>query len=131
VEGRRGEIMKRWIVFLLPIFSLISACEEKPYIMPTEYVLEFQVTGTAILANIEYQGIRGYYYAQKKIRLPWNYQETYYEINIGKPLYLSAQNLDSTGDLTVTIIANSIILKQATTTDPFGFIVVYGELPNP
>jgi hypothetical protein len=119
------------ITILILVFLAISSCDtsNEPYVYPTEYALEYQVTGTATRVNIEYQNLKGGYAKLMNVALPWNYQTHYYDSTVGTSVYLSAQNLDSVGNVTVTINAKGALYKQATTTDPYGFVAVYGALP--
>jgi len=127
--------MKRNIglAFLILIFFSISGCDvnKEPYVYPTEYDFEYQVTGTASRANIIYQDLRGNYIEKTNAALPWNYQTHYYDNQAGvTPVYLSAQSLDSApASVTVTINAKGALYKQATLSGDYVFVAVYGTLP--
>lgn len=116
---------------MILFFLAISSCDTRhePYVYPTEYALEYQVTGTATRVNIEYQDLTGAYAKVMNVVLPWNYQTPCYDSMVGTSVYLSAQNLDPFQDVTVTINAKGALYMQATTTDPYGFVAVYGTLP--
>ncbi len=120
----------RVLSFCFLISLLLIGCDsnQEPYVFLTEYLLEYQVTGTATRANIEYQTLQGSYVEIKNVILPWNLQQYYYDFMVGAPVYLYAQSLNQSANVVVTINAKGVLYKQATSGTE-GFIAVYGELP--
>jgi hypothetical protein len=119
------------IVFLFLFLLGISACDtnREPYVFPTEYDLEYQVTGTSSRANITYQDLKGNYVEVTNATLPWNYQAHYYDSMVGTSVYLDAQSLDPAASVTVTINAKGALYKQATLSGDYIFVAIYGALP--
>jgi hypothetical protein len=120
--------MKR-IAVVLALVALLAGCNweiDRP--SPVYFEGEFQVTGTATHANIAYRIFDGVgFHEQFNVALPWTF--TWAWTQTGDEFYLSAQSDDAAGDLTVTALVDGVPVATQTTTDPFGFVAVYGTVP--
>jgi hypothetical protein len=119
--------MKSTVLSLLTLVLLLAGCQG-PSVYPVYFTGEFSVQGTATHTNILAQSFNGTGTAQYyNIPLPWSYEYAYAQS--GQSFYLAAQSNDPAGDLTVTVSIDGAPLITDTTSDPFGFVAVYGTVP--
>lgn len=133
--------MKKILIFglliVLATCSCLVGCEEEPWTpsISIEHAFTYEVTGTAICADIKYKSVwvgTPRYYEEPNTFLPWNKELVYWEpSDIGTSYYLSARKLESDifGEVIVSVYIDSVLEKTEKTSDPFGFVAVYGTTP--
>jgi len=122
--------MKKIIIVILTVFLLLS-CGGKPGTPPILHTFTYEVTGTTTRANITYQDPQEGDYTQIFNRtLPWSIELFYLEPDdVGNSYYLSARNITSAGSVVVSAYVDGILEKAEQTSDPFGFVAIYGTTP--
>lgn len=111
--------MKQLVLF---VTLLLMACSN-PF--DSSIAVKYEVTGTAELVNVTYQNNNGGISQVTDASLPWSMT---FSGNPEDYVYLSAQNQEETGSITVTIYKNNDVFKSATSTGSYVVASVSGTL---
>jgi len=122
--------MKKIILsIILLIFISFMGCAEEDVWQPPEkpitYSVEYEVKGTAKKVDITYENEDEGTSQWSNIIPPWTYKFTGEE---GQFVYISAQNDDSIGSVTVTIYVDSTIFKTSTSSGAYVIATADGTL---
>ncbi len=124
-------IKKAAVILLLSVLAL--ACEPGPP-APIYSTGEFRVSGAGSVthANIYYRTFGGAGdNVLYNVTLPWSH--SFDVVQTGDPYFLAAQsNNDATVPadvLTIEVLVDAGIIATGSTSDPFGYVALYGEAP--
>jgi hypothetical protein len=111
--------MKRLLLFLL-IFSACGLFETDNSVS-----VKYDVTGSAQTVFITYENQDGGTSQRDDVELPWS---TSFQSEKGAFVYISAQNLDDTGDVTVTIFRDGKNFKSSSSSGAYVIATASGTL---
>jgi hypothetical protein len=97
----------RALVFALACLAL-GGCKNDPRVL-----VAYSVGGDSLTAKITY--MKGGKVIEEERVLPWQYT---YEAKLHEPLYLAAEKLDKKGQLSLGIMVNNRIVKEAVADEP-------------
>ncbi len=109
------------IVIAIPLLLLL-ACSN-PF--DSSIDVRYEVTGSAKTVNITYENDSGGISQVTNVPLPWSIS---FSGDLEDYVYLSAQNQEETGSVTVTIFKNGDVFKRATSEGSFVIASVSGTL---
>ena len=126
--------MKKVISYLFIFVSLIfyfTGCyfpteEDSAVPSVTYYDVKYEVTGTATTVDITMENEDGGTSQYSDLSVPWSYEFRRIE---GSFVYISAQNQQETGSVTVKIYTDGSVFKTSTSAGAYVIATASGLLP--
>lgn len=135
-----GKSMRKTAILLIALMfvsvGLLSGCEssntgnqnEIPnYQIPTTHTVTYKVTGTATSASLTSENSGGGTEQISDAYIPW--ETTYYTMQTGDFVYISAQNNGEYGSVTSEIYVDGALFKTSTSSGAYVIATTSGSIP--
>jgi hypothetical protein len=117
--------MKIFSCLALILLLALMGCKDNEPAGPETYQVKYSVTGSATKVDITYENEDGGTSQVAGASVPWSYSFTGEK---GDFVYISAQNQDSTGTVTVTIYRDGDTFKTSTSSGAYVIATASGTL---